>query len=106
MWGPGLEEEVTMNEDIAREFEHVKEGYQRVEKHLNEQDRHMSDHFKKFGEHVLDDQQIRYLLDTHLTEHERSAKHRWAATIGLWLAAASTVGILIVEIIKHFAMKG
>lgn len=88
-----------MNEDLRREFQHI-------DKHLEEQDRHMSDHFKKFTEHVLEDQQLKNQLDIHLNEHRESKRHRWVIVSGIFLTAISTLGILAVEVLKHFLMKG
>ena len=74
---PGLEDDPVMNEDIKREFGHVQEGQDRIEEHLKEQDRHLSDHFKKFQQHTLDDQVMKITIEAHLLEHKEQNKHRW-----------------------------
>ena len=103
---PGLEETMSLSDDVAREFGHVKESQDRIEDHLDQQDKHLSSHFKKFEQHVLDDQVMRINLEAHLIAHKEDAKHRWAIYSGIILTALSTLGILAVEIIKHFFMKG
>jgi hypothetical protein len=100
------EEEDVMNEELRREFGHVKDGQDRIESHLDTQDRQLSDHFKKFNQHVLDDQQIQNKIANHLNEHREEKRHRWMIYSGVFIAAISTLGILVVEIIKHFWMRG
>jgi len=103
---PGLEEEMSLSDDVAREFGHVKESQDRIEEHLDQQDKHLSSHFKKFEQHVLDDQVMRINLEAHLIAHKEDAKHRWAIYSGIILTAISSLGILVVEIVKHFFLKG
>lgn len=102
---PGLEEHMSLSDDVAREFGHVKESYVRIEQHLAQQDRGMSDHFKKFGQHVIDDNNWAALLRAHLAEHVESRKHRWIIVSGIFLTAVSTFGMLAVELIKHIWSK-
>ena len=106
MGRPGVEEEIAMNQDLEREFGHVKEGQDRIERHLEQQDRQLSEHFKKFNQHVIDDNGLFAIFRAHLAEHETANKHRWVIVSGIFLTAASTLGILAVEIAKHFFMKG
>jgi hypothetical protein len=106
MMRPGLEDEVLMDEQVRREFGHVKEATERIEEHLDKQDTRLSDHFKKFSDHVTADNAWAALLNAHLVEHSETKKHRWVIVSGILLTAASTIGILAVEIIKHFLMKG
>ena len=104
---PGIEElEDTMNEDIKREFGHVKEGQDRIETHLYEQDRHQSEHLKKFALHAQDDLDIKNQFIAHLTSHRQATKFWWAVLVGVILTMLSTIGILAVEIIKHYTLKG
>jgi hypothetical protein len=103
---PGLEDEMSLSEDVAREFKHVKESQDRIEQHLDEQDRHLSDHFKKFQQHVLDDKVHQINLEAHLIGHREQNRHRWAIYLGIIVTAASTIGLLAVEILKFIFMKG
>jgi len=97
---------MSLSEDVAREFGHVKESQDRIENHLYQQDRGISDHFKKFQQHLLDDAAIAQALKAHLEDEDRSKRHRWVIVSGIILAAASTMGILIVEMIKVFFLRG
>ena len=106
MYRPGLEDEMSLSDDVAREFGHVKEGQDRIEGHLDQQDKHLSSHFKKFEQHVLDDQVMRINLEAHLIAHKEQTRHRWVIYSGIFITAVSTLGILSVELIKHFWMKG
>ena len=103
---PGLEEMMSLSDDVAREFGHVKESQDRIEEHLDQQDKHLSSHFKKFEQHVLDDQVMRINLEAHLIAHKEDTRHRWVIYSGVFITAVSTIGILVVEIIKHFWLKG
>ena len=103
---PGLEETMALNEDVSREFCHVKDSQERIETHLFQQDRQLSDHFKKFAQHILDDQVMKINLEAHLIAHKEQAKHRWVIISGILLTAVSTIGMLVVEIFKHFWLKG
>ena len=103
----GLEvEEMSLSDDVSREFAHVQAGQTKIEKHLEQQDRHMSDHFKKFNEHVIADNNWAALLKAHLEDHATAQKHRWVMVSGIILTAASSLGILAVEVLKHFILKG
>ena len=96
---------MSLSDDVAREFGHVKEGQDRIELHLEKQDRGLSDHFKKFSQHVIDDNNWAALLRAHLEEHVESRKHRWIIVSGIFLTAVSTFGMLAVELIKHIWSK-
>jgi hypothetical protein len=100
------EEEDVMNEELRREFGHVKDGQDRIESHLDTQDRQLSEHFKKFSQHILDDQVMKLTIEAHLLAHKEDTKYRWAIYTGIIVTAFSTIGLLAVEIIKHFWMKG
>ena len=97
---------MSLSDDVAREFGHVKESQDRIEEHLDQQDKHLSSHFKKFEQHVLDDQVMRINLEAHLIAHKEDSRHRWIIYSGVFITAVSTIGILAVEVIKHFWMKG
>lgn len=97
---------MSLSDDVAREFGHVKESQDRIQEHLSEQDRHLSSHFKKFEQHVLDDQVMRINLEAHLIAHKEETRHRWAIYSGIILTALSTLGILVVEIVKYLFLKG
>jgi len=106
MWQPGVEDEMSLSDDVAREFGHVKESQDRIENHLYQQDRGISEHFKKFQQHLLDDQITANLIKTHLEAEERSAKHRWVIISGILVTATGTIGIFVVEILKYLFLKG
>ena len=106
MYRPGLEEEMSLSDDVAREFSHVKDSQDRIEEHLSEQDRHLSSHFRKFEQHVLEDQVMKINLEAHLIAHKEDNKFRWMVYSGIIITAVSTIGLLAVEILKHFFMKG
>jgi hypothetical protein len=106
MYAPGVDDEVLMDEQVRREFGHVKEATERIEEHLQEQDRHLSDHFKKFTQHTLEDQVMKISIEAHLLAHKEESKHRWMIYSGIFITAISTLGILAVEMIKHFYLKG
>ena len=97
---------MSLSDDVAREFGHVKEGQDRIEEHLDQQDKHLSSHFKKFEQHVLDDQVMRINLEAHLLAHKEDAKKQWVIYSGVFITALSTLGILAVELAKHFWLKG
>ena len=96
---------MSLSDDVAREFGHVKESQDRIEEHLSEQDKHLSSHFKKFEQHVLDDQVMRINLEAHLIAHKEDTRHRWAIYSGIIITAVSTIGIFAIELISHFWLK-
>jgi len=106
IYRPGLGDCISLSDDVARNFGHVRDGQERIEEHLQEQDRHLSSHFRKFEQHVLDDQVMRINLEAHLIAHKEQTKHRWVIYSGIFITALSTLGILAVELVKHFLMKG
>lgn len=110
---PGVEEGIEMNEDVQREFTHVREGQERIEESiretaasLKEQSKNLSDHFRAFRDHLYDDKQLKASLDAHIDEHTQSKKHRWVIISGIVLTAVSAIGMLLVEIVKAIWLKG
>jgi hypothetical protein len=103
---PGLEESMSLSDDVAREFGHVKDSQERIEEHLNAQDRQFSEHFKKFQQHILDDKVHQINLEAHLSVHREQNKHRWAIYVGIIVTALSTIGLFAVEVLKFLYLKG
>jgi len=96
---------MSLSDDVAREFGHVKESQDRIEAHLTDQDTELKTHFRQFNTHIMEDRIMSQQLQLHIAEHDATKKHRWVIVSGIILTAASTMGILAVEVVKHFFMK-